>query len=271
MEPSWKWLPIILKQFSAAELVLYGVMIAFLATASVAIELHALRLSLSLFAVALLLYIPTTIIFKKHDKAAAVKIAQLNKGIDALDLVPAKTEDFPWLDGDKVEKWTNELSNMGYVVLGDFTLSFGDSTPPQDVVSQSLSRLMANPDSLCFAEVGQSKHPQKGTLPAKCSITTFFTSGRQVQTTNAELAVEAWAKPGIESMWTKLEISVEHKPGASPRELHILHQEQRETVRAEYGLSIVQDISFGTYRQCSKRVTDRMRSWAKDRIAEAEL
>jgi hypothetical protein len=244
-----------------ASLALFGIAILIMVIGMIVMDYsHNLTITGILGIVAAVFLIPGWIISKISDKATQERIDNISLMMQQMDLVPAQAEDFQWLDCETLNKWTSELTSLGFKNLGDYTLGTGGITVEGAEISQPFSKVMVNENHKCFAEIGQSMHPKTVVKDATCSIVTFFVSGIDCRTVNSNAPLPTVTLPFSPNIF--------QKPGAQPAELLQLHLEQRDKLVKD-GQVIDENTSFETYRQHFIDLTNHMQEWMNQRIRQA--
>lgn len=238
-------------------MILYGISVVSLIVASIFLKTNDLAVSGIFGLVGGLFFIAGSIVGKKHDKVSQAKIDGLSQMMENLEHVPTTEDKYPWLDRNKLDRWTSEFKALEFSNLGDYTLGTGGVSVESFKLQEPFSRLMANEAYKCFADVTQSLRSKTGLSDMTCSIVTIFTSGRGCSTSNSK---ESKIVPGF-----LLPVNLVHHPGASPSELLRFHLEERDKLVKE-GETIAEDMSFEAYQRYMSGIVKQIQDMVYNRV-----
>src|SRR5262249_19938743 len=110
--------------------------------------------------------------------ASSTRTTILGAMPDELDFRTASAADFPGLDTEGLEEYTQALEGLGFRRLTDYTLLTELANFPR-----GFGRLFFHPEEHCFAEINQVFASGRR-VPLRCSVLTFLDDGWSVATTD---------------------------------------------------------------------------------------
>jgi hypothetical protein len=172
----------------------------------------------------------------------------LKRATDAKLYFPeARPEDFPGLDSQRLEYYSQFLLAKGFKFLRDFTIA---SPTPAPNRPPSFCRLFVNPDSKCFAEISQLFTPQKDMGGMHCSFMTTFEGDWRYSTTDRLVDSMSYVARRPRTLWLS-------RPGMSCEEMLSLHYQMINQMMMKLGVSVVNDASVeGHFLRCSQGVEE---------------
>jgi len=197
---------------------------------------------------AAILLLAAVAVLALSGKLSKRRTEHLRRVEQAAKMVPAQTEDFRWLDRERLELWTADLRGMGFSELGDFTVQ------PAALLCPFL-RVLASEDRSCFAVINQRAPRLMNGTDVACGFVSYFASGSSCQTTNAGVSLPE----SVRSMG----LTIAAHPGAPPTDLLERHLEERQRVLLEESTTLVDDVSLASYLDQTAKFKNRMGAIAK--------
>jgi len=166
--------------------------------------------------------------------AKPVFLQELSKD---LEFVPVDADEFPQLDINSLQRYTDALESAGFVQLTDFT-----------IVSENrcFVRLFVHPQHYCWAEVGQMFFKSKKPMPIAASITSALEPNWSLSTTDREVNRFLF---GISYMWRHPRTLWISKPGVTPSKLFQTHLQRLRQIVSTLNLEVTEltDTSLDAY------------------------
>lgn len=151
------------------------------------------------------------------------------------EFIPARPEQFAWLDHSQLGRWTVELESLGFEKLGDIT-----ATTDKENVMKGFARIMAHPQHYCYAEMNQGHRSRGESPPLKCAIESLLDDNWSLATTNRRPTESIWLLRRMQNVWsTHLE--------SSPTDLLKTHLETRNQMEEQLGIDVRREVSLDTY------------------------
>lgn len=166
----------------------------------------------------------------------------LNRSVNSKPYFPeAKPEDFPGIDRQRLEDYSQFLTANGFKHLRDYTVA---SSNPSRHRPPSFARVFVHPESRCFAEVAQLFTTQPESAGMRCSFMTAFNGDWRFSTTDRVINPVTYIARRPRSLWLS-------RPGMSIAELLSLHGQMISQITMRLSLSVVEDVSIEGYFQRS--------------------
>jgi hypothetical protein len=146
----------------------------------------------------------------------------------------AKPEDFPGIDSEKLEYYSQFLLTNGFKFLRDFTVASASPSPQRPA---SFARLFVNPDSKCFAEISQIFTPQRECAGMQCCFLTAFEGEWRFSTSDRVADSLTYIARRPRTLWLS-------RPGMACEEMLSLHLQMLTQIQMRLGLSVVDDVSI---------------------------
>ena len=160
-----------------------------------------------------------------------------------------KPEDFPGIDSQKLEYFSQCLIANGFEYLRDFTVASPNPVPNRPT---SFGRLFVNRNSKCFAEISQIFTPQKGVDGMRCCFLTDFEGDWRYATTDRVLDPLTYVARRPRSLWLS-------RPGMSCEEMLSLHMQMVAQMKMRQGLTLVDDTSVEGYFLRTTQSTEELK------------
>ncbi len=152
-----------------------------------------------------------------------------------LEFQRADPSSYPGLDVATLGRYTQEFEALGFVHVGDHSLSASDAP-----MQPGIARLLVHPDNGCYVEVNQLFPANRPAVPMRCAIATAFDEGWSLSTTDREPQAMFYALRRPRSLWTA-------QPGLSTEALLAHHSELRARLERELHLRPVLKTSESAY------------------------
>ena len=151
--------------------------------------------------------------------------------------IPVDADEFPQLDINSLQEYTDALESAGFVQLIDFT-----------IVSESrcFVRLFVHPQHYCWAEVGQIFFKSKKPMPIAASITNALEPNWSLSTTDRKVDRFLF---GISYIWRHPRTLWISKPGVTPSKLLQTHLQRRGQIVSTINIEVTEltDTSLDVY------------------------
>ncbi len=153
------------------------------------------------------------------------------------EFIPVDADEFPQLDVNSLQEYTDALESAGFVQLVDFT-----------IVSESrcFARLFVHPQHYCWVEVGQIFLKSKKPMPIGVSIISFLEPDWSLYTNDIKVSrflssiMHIWRHP--RTLWIS-------KPGVTPSKLLQTHLQRRGQIVNTINIEVTEltDTSLAAY------------------------
>ncbi|MEG3974635.1 hypothetical protein QT970_08430 [Microcoleus sp. herbarium8] len=151
--------------------------------------------------------------------------------------IPVDADEFPQLDINSLQEYTDALEAAGFVQLIDFT-----------IVSESrcFVRLFVHPQHYCWAEVGQIFLKSKKPMPIAASITSAIEPNWSLSTTDREVSRFLF---GISYIWRHPRTLWISQPGVTSSKLLQTHLQRLRQIVSTLNLEVTEltDTSLNAY------------------------
>jgi hypothetical protein len=167
---------------------------------------------------------------------------------DELDFRTARAADFPGLDTEGLEEYTQALEGLGFRQLTDYT-------PLTELANfpRGFGRLFVHPEEHCFAEINQA-FASGQRVPLRCCVMSFLDDGWSVATTDRVATKHNYLMRRPRAAWRSL-------PGERPAGLVKAHLKLRRQMTADLGVEVVEEGTAGAYFE-REREANRQRKQA---------
>lgn len=151
--------------------------------------------------------------------------------------IPVDADEFPQLDINSLQEYTDALESAGFVQVIDFT-----------IVSESrcFVRLFVHPQHYCWAEVGQIFLKSQKPMPIAASITNALEPNWSLSTTDRKVNGFLF---GISYIWRHPRTLWISKPGVTPSKLLQTHLHRRGQIVSTMNIKVTEltDTSLDAY------------------------
>lgn len=144
------------------------------------------------------------------------------------EFIPADADEFPQLDINSLQRYTDALESAGFVQLIDFT-----------IVSENrcFARLFVHPQHYCWAEVSQIFFKSKKPMPIGASIMSSLEPDWSLSTTDKKVSSFLF---GIMHMWRQPRTLWISKPGISSSKLLQTHLQRLGKIVSTLNLEVTE-------------------------------
>jgi hypothetical protein len=167
---------------------------------------------------------------------ASVKSGILDAMPDDIEFEDADAGEFEQLDRKRLQRWTDELEELGFEQLRDYTV-----VTELEYFPKGFARLFVHPQHHCFAEINQGFFPDGEPVPMRLSLASFLDDDWAVGATNRAAEKENWLMRRPQAAW----LSVAGCKEAA--ELLEHHRKFRKEIMKERGLGLLEKLSAKTY------------------------
>lgn len=172
----------------------------------------------------------------------------LNRSVSSKPYFPeAKPEDFPGIDRQRLEDYSQFLTANGFKRLRDYTVA---SSNPSRHRPPSFARVFVHPDSRCYAEAAQIFTTQPESAGMRCSFMTAFNADWRFSTTDRIINPVTYIARRPRTLWLS-------RPGMSIADLLSLHGRMINQITMQLSLSVEEDVSIeGYFQRCAEAVAE---------------
>lgn len=197
---------------------------------------------------AVLLLIPVTLYSAAHTKSVF-----LNNIPGELDFRPARLPDYPHLDADKLQSYTEAFEALGFRRLTDYTVV-------TDVESDNkgFARLFVHPESHCFAEVNQVCTPSGPAAPMHCNLVSYLENGWSASTGDRPPTKYSYVMRRPRAVWQSL--VRERVEG-----LVTAHLKCRSGMVRDLGVAVLTEDTAESYFERERESTDQRKEAVRGR------
>ena len=186
-------------------------------------------------------------------KFATMKSRVLSGMATSFSFPPATAGNFPRLDLEGLDRYTQAFEGMGFVRLLDFSLVSDSPTQPP-----SFGRLLTHTNHHCFVELSQAFPKGKSAFPLKCSIQSHLQNGWTISFSDR--------KPNAASSLLRRRKAIGIcMPDAIPSELWEAFLKMRNQVCVDLGIQPINDDTLEAYTTKMQRAAAEMREAVQQR------
>lgn len=174
---------------------------------------------------------------------------------DELRTFAAEPREFDWLDLERLEQYSNQFTDLGFVKITDYKLD--EEYPPKGI---GFARLFAHPEYFCFAEISQLLGLDKKPISMEYYIGSSFEKNWELTTTTRPLLGISFVWRNPKKLWT-------YHPNTSPSELWQYHLQLREKMITDLQIEVYPEISWDFYcERVNKSFIERNQIWARKNL-----
>jgi hypothetical protein len=198
----------------------------------------------------LIIAIPFTLYGAVHTKSVFLQNIP-----DDLDYRPARLEDFPNLDEDKLQSYTEAFESLGFLQVMDYTTV-------TNIVSENkgFARLFVQPEEHCFAEVNQVCMASGKAIPMRCNVTSFLDDGWTVSATDRQASKHSWVMRRPRGVWQSL-------AGKKVADIVKAHLSLRKQIAGDLGAEVLAEATADAYFQHERENNDERKQVVRRRSA----
>ncbi len=205
-------------------------------------EILAIGVTAVIFMVPIMLY-----------SAAHTKSTFLNNIPDDLDFRPARRADFPKLDEEKLERYTQDFEALGFKRLLDYTL-----VTDVESENQAFGRLFVHPEEHCFGEINQICSPSGAGAPMRCNMTSFLEEGWSISTGDRQTSKYSYAMRRPRGLWRSL-------AGESVADVFRVNLALRKKIAKALELEVLTDDTSEAYFKRERKNNDERKAVVRRR------